>query len=87
MPLFQIRPNDQSQPSADVIATDASQVLGIVQSLDCKDADVLRDGVYAYSIRHNANGVWCIYQRDEPELCEPAHCDEPMPGTNTTSRA
>lgn len=67
MPLFKIRPTDPSHTSAEVITRDAADILAIVQRLDCRAADIYRDGVYAYSIRLDDSGLWCICQRDQAE--------------------
>jgi hypothetical protein len=66
MPSFKIFPTDQSLHSAEVIAGDATEVLGIVARLDCKEADVLQGDAYLYSVRLDANGLWYIFQR-QPE--------------------
>jgi hypothetical protein len=63
MPRFKILPTDQSYSSAQITALDAGAVLGIVDRLDCKEADVLQDEVYSFSVRLGSNGIWSIFQR------------------------
>lgn len=60
---FHIRPTDPSFPSTEIIAHDASTVLHIVERMNCKEADVDREGAYAFSVRLDDNGLWSIYQR------------------------
>lgn len=46
----------------------------MVQRLDCKEADVLRDDEYRFSVRLGNNGLWTIFQRsviDRGELASP----------------
>lgn len=64
MPLYKILPADPSLKSTEVRAADPACVFGIVQRLDCKEADVLQDGFYAFSLRLDANGMWSIFQRE-----------------------
>jgi hypothetical protein len=66
MPTFQIQPADGAF-LADITATSPAAVLGLVEGLDCKNADVLRDGVYTFSVRLDSHGHWCVYQRDNEE--------------------
>jgi len=65
MPRFKIMPIDRSCSSAEITALDAGSVLGIVDRLDCKEADVLQDDVYSFSVRLGSNGLWSIFQRQE----------------------
>lgn len=65
MPRFEILPADISFPTAEITSPNAAGVLLLVQRLDCKEADVMRDGEYSFSIRLGKNGLWCIYQRGE----------------------
>ncbi len=64
MPKFKILPADQSYSSAEITAADAAAVLGVVGQLNCRDADVLQDDVYSFSLRLNESGMWSIYQRN-----------------------
>jgi hypothetical protein len=66
MPTYKIIPSDGSR-LAGVTAMSAAAVLHLVQRLDCKQADVLRNARYSFSARLLSIGVWCIYQRDEEE--------------------
>lgn len=70
MPLFTVIPSDQSFASAEIVAPDAARVFSIVQNLDCKEADIMREGAYAFSIRLSDNGLWQIFQRGEIETSE-----------------
>ena len=73
MTHFTILPTDRPHSSAEITAIDASAVLHILSRLDCSDADVLADSVYAFSVRLDAPGFWTIFQRDrspEPETME-----------------
>lgn len=64
MHRYQVLPTDHALPSSEIIALDPACILSIVERLDCKSADVNRDGSYAFSIRLGENGTWCIYQRE-----------------------
>ena len=75
MTRFQIRPKAQPQ-WAEIFTTDASKVLPVVQRLERKDADVFRNGAYAYSVRLGSNGIWSIYRRENPDVF--------VPGTEST---
>lgn len=66
MPRFRIRPADQLLPATEFTAPDAAIVLLIVQRLPCKEADVIRDGNYDFSIKLSDNGLWCLFHRDPP---------------------
>lgn len=63
MPRFIILPTDQCFSSAEITAPDAEVVLHTIARLECKEAEVLRDGSYAFSARLDTNGLWTIYQR------------------------
>lgn len=67
MPRFTVVPIDQASSSAEIIATDAGGILAIVEQLKCHEADVLQDGVYAFSARLGGNGLWTIFQRDDDQ--------------------
>jgi hypothetical protein len=70
MPLFNVIPTDHLFASAEIDAPDAARVFSIVQNLDCKEADVLQEGSYAFSIRLGDNGLWTIFQRGELETAD-----------------
>jgi hypothetical protein len=70
VPRFQILRTDQSFSYADIDARDASRVLHIVARLDWKEADVLRDGLYCFSVRTGSHGMWTIFQRGTEQLEE-----------------
>lgn len=63
MPRFTILPTDRSCSSAEITAPDASGILPLIDRLNCKEADVVQDGVYAFSARIGGNGLWMIFQR------------------------
>lgn len=63
MRRFHIRPSDPTFPMAEFIVSDEAAVLHMVQRLDCKEADVLRDDDYCFSVRLSDNGLWTIFQR------------------------
>lgn len=65
MPRFTIRPSDNSF-TADVTALYPEAVLHVVEQFECREADVLRDGIYSFSVRLNEHGLWSIFQRDDP---------------------
>jgi hypothetical protein len=64
MPLFKILATDHSYVSAEINADHAAFVFHKVQRLDCKEADVLVNDAYSFSIRLGENGFWSIFQRD-----------------------
>jgi hypothetical protein len=45
------------------IVSDEAEVLPTVERLDWREADVLRESEYAYSVRLDDSGLWCIFQR------------------------
>lgn len=64
MPHFLILPTDQPHSSAEVTAAHAGGILDYVSRLDCKEADVLEDGHYVFSVRKSGEAnFWQIYQR------------------------
>jgi hypothetical protein len=67
MPRFLICPSDQAFSSVEFIAPDAAGILNMVHRLECKEADVMRDGIYSFSVRLGDNGIWCIFQREPTE--------------------
>lgn len=71
MPRFKILPTDQSYSSAEITSSDPSAVLNVVCQLNCREADVLQDDVYSFSVRLSANGMWSIFQRDAGNDAEP----------------
>lgn len=67
MPEFRIFPRDSFSPASGIEAKDAAHVLLIVGRLDCREADVLQDGVYDFSLRLDDSGAWHIFQRSDEE--------------------
>jgi hypothetical protein len=63
MPQFSIVPGDGSRPAAVMSVPDEASVFRAVHHLPTRQADVLRDGAYAFSVRLADNGLWCIFQR------------------------
>ena len=65
MPRFTILSNDDSYLSAEIIEPDAGAVFQIVDQLGCREADVLKDGRYSFSVRLDVSGMWSILWRDQ----------------------
>lgn len=63
MRRFQIKPADRKFPPVEIIAHDAAAVLNLVHRLGCGEADIERDGAYAFSVRLEGGSYWCISQR------------------------
>ena len=64
MPTYKIQPLGRSRTCA-ITAMNAAAVLNVVRQLDCKQADVLREGIYAFTVRLDSNGLWSVYQRNQ----------------------
>jgi hypothetical protein len=64
MPSFRVLPVDRSFPSVDFTAKDGREIFSLVDRLACREADVLVDGSYSFSVRMNNSGMWSIFQRD-----------------------
>ena len=64
MPRFRIRPINPAFPHAEINSPDASTVLLVVEQMNCHEADIDRDGDYAFSVRLGDIGLWSIYQRN-----------------------
>ncbi|MBV1692193.1 hypothetical protein KRR38_33710 [Novosphingobium sp. G106] len=62
MPSYKILPTEPSR-SAEFKACDAAAVFQLVSRLECKEADVLADDAYAFSVRLGDNGLWTIFNR------------------------
>lgn len=67
MTLFRIFPTDQTFSSAEIIADNPAAVFQIVGRLACREADVVADGAYAFSLSLGDNGLWTIFQRSQEE--------------------
>lgn len=63
MPRFTVLPIDPTYSTIKFTARDAGGVLNVVSQMGCPEADVLKDGRYAFSVRLDGNGVWAIFQR------------------------
>jgi len=63
MPRFTIFPKDRTVAAIDDV-TDAGSILHIVQRLGCKEADVLRDDEYCFSLALGDNGIWSILRQN-----------------------
>jgi hypothetical protein len=63
MPRFKILATDHSY-STEIIADQAAAIFTTVDRLECKEADVLIDGAYSFSVRLEQNGFCSIFQRD-----------------------
>lgn len=70
MSLFKVLPTDQAFSSAEIIADSPAAVFQIVGRLACREADVIADGSYAFSLRLGDNGLWTIFQRLQEEEAE-----------------
>lgn len=70
MPLYKVFPTDPSLGSAELEASGTERILGIVQGLECHEADVFLEDKYAFSIRLERSGLWSVFQRGEadPEI-------------------
>jgi hypothetical protein len=62
MPSYKVLPTDRLRSEA-MKASDAAAVFQIVGRFECKEADVLADDAYAFSVRLGDNGLWTIFQR------------------------
>ncbi len=63
MDQYTIRPADQAEPPFDFEANDPSRVLSVVQRIKCHEANVEKNGHYAFSLRLSDSGVWRIFER------------------------
>ena len=71
MPRFTIVPLDQPDSSIDLVSPNAEAVLHMIGRRDFLDADVFRDGEYAFSVTLNAIGFWTIFEREDDGLPRP----------------
>lgn len=58
---FRIVPANPTFPPYQIFAHDAGAVLYIVERMNCRSADVERDGAYAFSVGLDEGGVWRIF--------------------------
>lgn len=63
MPRFTIVRTDHSART-ELMADNADAVLHTINRLRYDDADVFRDGVYAFSVQIGEGGFWTIYHRE-----------------------
>lgn len=56
---FLIRPMGQSEP-VELIAQDETALLPLLERLHCSEAEVHRDGVFAFTARRIESGAWQI---------------------------
>lgn len=63
MPRFTIVRTDHSART-ELTAGNADAVLHAINRLRYHDADVFRDGVYAFSVQVGDGGFWTIYHSD-----------------------
>lgn len=63
MQSYKILPTEPSR-SIELKACDAAAVFQVVSRLECKEADVLADEAYAFSVRLAENGLWTIFNRN-----------------------
>lgn len=66
MSLFKILPTDRSFAPVEIEASNPARVLATVQESAFKEADVLQDNTYAFSLRLDANGIWSVFQHEAP---------------------
>jgi hypothetical protein len=64
MPLFRALATDHSYVSTEFDFEDVGDILSVVERLKCKEADVLADNVYSFSVRVANDGMFTIFQRD-----------------------
>ena len=64
MPAYIIRAVDGSHMSVDIDSDHVDAIFDAVKNLQTKDADVLTDDVYVFSVRLDDYGVWSIFLRD-----------------------
>jgi hypothetical protein len=64
VPVHTILPIDPAEGRIEIDTLDTADVLKAVEALACREADVLAEGSYAFSILTDANGSWAIFQRD-----------------------
>jgi hypothetical protein len=62
MRRFKIRPINPDIAAVEIIAHDAATVLHLIHRMGCGEADIDRDGTYAFSARLEGDGYWCISQ-------------------------
>ena len=63
MPSYKVLPTHPAR-AGELKARDAAAVFHIVGRLECKEADVLADDAYAFSVRLGDNGLWTIFDRN-----------------------
>lgn len=77
MPRFLIFPFDQTFSSTKLIAPDAANLLLTIQRLECKEAEVKRDGEYAFSARSGVERIRQIevraFEKVQREIYRLAH--------------
>jgi len=72
MPRYIIRAIDGSHMSAEINSDHPDAVFDAVRGLQSKEADVLADDVYVFSVRQDAFGVWSIFQRNRSRQSQAA---------------
>jgi hypothetical protein len=65
MPRYTVVPSDPQLAPIVVQATDPGSTIYAVERLECKEADIFENHAYRFSLRVDANGLWCIFQREE----------------------
>jgi hypothetical protein len=61
---FHIRPTNRDFPVADILAHDAAAVLHIIEQMNCKEADVFKNGTYAFTVSLD-KAIWTISRHGE----------------------
>ncbi|GEM_PF-4227389 len=64
MAIFAIIPIDPEAVHTEVAGMGPSSVLHSIARLECREADVFKDGAYDFSARLSDRGVWHIFRRE-----------------------
>lgn len=69
---YLVSPTDPGFEPVEIVAHDPGPILNLVERMRCGEADVHREGAYAFSVRLDGNGLWTIYNREASMPAEPA---------------
>lgn len=61
--LYRIVATDRVHLSVEIHADEVAPIYTVLEQLDCLEADILADGVYAFSLRREESG-WSMFERD-----------------------
>ena len=70
MRRFLIHPVASSIEPIEVIADNEAAVLTVLERLNCTEAQIHRDGSFAFSVKRFEDGLWQIYGRSH-EVAQP----------------